>query len=57
VSVLPESVYKDKFWKYEFKPTLIRLKTYDGAIIKPIGEVELIVCYKSKKKKLYLYCC
>lgn len=43
VSVLPGSVYKDRFWKCELKPTLVRLKRYDGAIIKPIGEVELIV--------------
>jgi len=49
--VLPESVFKDKFCNCELKPTLIRLKTYDGAIIKPIGKVELVVCYKSIKKK------
>lgn len=26
------------------------MKTYDRAIIKPLGEVELMVCYKSIKK-------
>jgi len=50
MSVLPKSVFKDKFWNCKLNPTLVRLKTYDKAIIKHIGEVELAVCYKSIKK-------
>jgi len=52
VSVLPENILKGKLRMYEIKPTGYLCETqglYDGAIIEPIGEVEMCVGYKKKK--------
>lgn len=50
-SILPEYVLKEKFSKCVLKPILMKLRTYDGIIIKPLGEVEMVVCYKSIRKE------
>lgn len=51
VSVLPHNILKEKLSVYKVQPTLVKLKAYDGAIIEPIGAVEMFVDYKSIKKK------
>lgn len=39
VSVLPEHIFKEKFSNCQLKQTLVRLKTYDGSVIIPEGEI------------------
>lgn len=51
VSVLPDNILKEKLSVYKVQPTLVKLKAYDGAIIEPIGAVEMFVDYKSIKIK------
>jgi len=51
VSILPENLMKEKFKGLLIKPTLVKLKAYNGALIEPLGETEMMVYYKSVKKK------
>lgn len=41
LSCMPESLYKQKFAGIQLKPTAIRLKTYNGQIINPSGQIEV----------------
>jgi len=52
VSILPDKLMKEKFKGLLVKSTLIKLKSYDGALIEALGETEMLVCYKSVKKKM-----
>jgi len=38
VSILPEKVMREKFKELLVEPTLVKLKTYDGALIELLGE-------------------
>lgn len=52
VSILPEKLMKEKFKGLLVKPTLVKLKAYYGALIEPLGETEMMVCYISVKKNV-----
>jgi len=53
-SIIPFKFYK-KYWsKLKVIPSLIKLKTYNGEIIDPIGEVMVVVEYKNKKEQCNL---
>uniref|UniRef100_A0A2S2NTZ4 Peptidase A2 domain-containing protein n=1 Tax=Schizaphis graminum TaxID=13262 RepID=A0A2S2NTZ4_SCHGA len=52
VSLLPEKLMKEKFKGLLVKPTLVKLKAYNGALIEPLGETKMMVCYKSVKTKM-----
>jgi len=52
VSILPEKLMKEKFKGLLVKPTLVKLKAYNGALIELLGETEMMVCYNSVKKKM-----
>lgn len=43
VPILPKKVMREKFKGLLVKPALTKLKAYDGALIKPLGETEIIV--------------
>lgn len=51
VSVLPGYMYKEYFSNIELRETSTRLKTYDGNIIVPLGEIEVMITYRSITKE------
>ncbi|CAI6359297.1 unnamed protein product [Macrosiphum euphorbiae] len=53
-SIIPFKLYK-KYWsKLKVIPSLIKLKTYNGEIINPVGEVMVDMEYKNKKEQCNL---
>jgi len=53
-SIIPFKLYK-KYWsELEVIPSLIKLKTYNGEIINPVGEVMFDMEYKNKKEQCKL---
>lgn len=48
----PEKLMKEKFKGLLVEPRLVKLKAYNGALIEPLGETEMMVCYKSVKKNV-----
>lgn len=49
VSVIPVDIFKDSIKGVELEPTIIRLGTYNGGLIVPLGAARLSVAYKSCK--------
>ena len=47
-SVLSEEIYKSKLIHCYLSPTNIKLKFYDGSIIKPLGKITVQIKYKNK---------
>lgn len=54
VSVLPESIYFKKFSYSKLNKTPILLKTYNGQVIRPEGEIDVKVTFNSKSKSCKL---
>lgn len=54
VSVLPESIYFKKFNYCKLNNTSILLKTYNGQIIRPIGEINVTITFNNKIKNCTL---
>ncbi|XP_022165223.1 uncharacterized protein K02A2.6-like, partial [Myzus persicae] len=49
ISILPEEVVKEKLPHIHINPTILKLRTYDGSIIKPIGEIEVKLMYGERE--------
>lgn len=41
ISVIPEATYREKLNACQLKPTNIRLRTYNGSMITPVGEIQV----------------
>ena len=54
-SVIPLSIYKERFQKQELQPTSVTLQTYTGELVVPVGKLRIKVQYKQQKAKLDLY--
>ncbi|XP_060881762.1 uncharacterized protein K02A2.6-like [Metopolophium dirhodum] len=52
ISILPEEIVKEKLPHIYIHPTILKLRTYDGSIIKPTGEIEVKLMYGERE----LYC-
>uniref|UniRef100_A0A0A9X504 RNA-directed DNA polymerase n=2 Tax=Lygus hesperus TaxID=30085 RepID=A0A0A9X504_LYGHE len=48
LSILPESFYRAHFSNFLLEPTKIKLKSYDGSIILPVGVVNVMVTYNNR---------
>ncbi|XP_046408462.1 uncharacterized protein LOC124172976 [Ischnura elegans] len=50
ISVIPKSVYDERFSMCRLKETDIRLRMYDNHIVVPAGEINVQICYNGIRK-------
>ncbi|XP_060810148.1 uncharacterized protein K02A2.6-like [Amyelois transitella] len=55
LSCISVSTYRQMFNELILKPCRLRLRFYDGSVIRPLGYVEVVVDYRGTKKLLDLY--
>lgn len=46
ISVIPDTIYKRRFKDCKLKPTYVRVKTYNGGIIVPEGEIYVSIKFQ-----------
>jgi hypothetical protein len=49
ISILPEEIVKEKLPHININPTILKLRTYDGSIIKPTGEIGVKLKYGERE--------
>ena len=54
-SVIPYTVYKKLFKRQQLQPTPVKLRTYMGELVVPVGKLCVTVHYKNNKSELDLY--
>lgn len=51
LSCIPFSLYREKFSMIDLEPTTVKLKTYSGEVVSPVGQIKVDIKIQDMTKR------